>query len=203
MHLLLTSSSTVADISYQVGYNSPGTFSSRFRSGVGVSPIAFRQLGGYAPRRALETRAHRVSSSGATMRGNMRVLDGGRRGYTFVGLFRESIPQGTPASCTVLSGPGPFVLDEVPHGTWHVHAQAIALGAEVPTTTTRDPADTPYVGSYGPVVVRNGTPTIAVDLVLRPQRTLDPPVLIAPVDMRSVAMAELEIEDLPDAVSAG
>src|ERR687887_1129758 len=44
--LLLTPSLTVADISHRVGYNSVGTFSSRFRHSVGVSPTTYRQLGG-------------------------------------------------------------------------------------------------------------------------------------------------------------
>src|SRR5436190_23260100 len=44
--LLLVTSFTVADISHRVGYNSVGTFSSRFRSSVGVSPTTYRQLGG-------------------------------------------------------------------------------------------------------------------------------------------------------------
>src|ERR1043165_8139811 len=35
--LLVSTSFTVADISHRVGYNSVGTFSSRFRSSVGVS----------------------------------------------------------------------------------------------------------------------------------------------------------------------
>src|SRR3954468_23765148 len=48
--LLLSTTLTVADISHRVGYNSVGTFSSRFRNSVGVSPTTYRQLGGTAPR---------------------------------------------------------------------------------------------------------------------------------------------------------
>lgn len=44
--LLVSTSFTVSDISHQVGYNSVGTFSTRFRSSVGVSPTAYRQLVG-------------------------------------------------------------------------------------------------------------------------------------------------------------
>src|ERR1700754_344703 len=44
--LLLTTSLSVTEITYRVGYNSVGTFSSRFKSSVGLSPTAYRELGG-------------------------------------------------------------------------------------------------------------------------------------------------------------
>ncbi|RKT87215.1 AraC-type DNA-binding protein [Saccharopolyspora antimicrobica] len=201
MRLLLNSSSTVADISYQVGYNSPGTFSSRFRSSVGVSPITFRQLGGYTSHLAADSRVHRMDRLGATIRGSMRVTEGGRRGFTFVGLFRDPIPQGPPASCALLPGPGPFVLNDVPNGKWFVHAQSIAIGAEENVIVPKESADAPYVGSCGPIVMRRDASTIVVELLLRPQRTVDPPVLLAPVDVRSDAMRNFRAENVPDVVS--
>ena len=48
--LLVTTSLNVTDISVRVGYNSVGTFSSRFSRSVGLSPTTFRRMGGYAPR---------------------------------------------------------------------------------------------------------------------------------------------------------
>lgn len=42
--LLASTSMSVTEISHQVGYTSVGTFSSRFRSCVGLSPTLYRQL---------------------------------------------------------------------------------------------------------------------------------------------------------------
>src|SRR5579859_5367880 len=42
--LLLETSLSVAEISYMVGYNSLGTFTSRFTHSVGVSPARYRAL---------------------------------------------------------------------------------------------------------------------------------------------------------------
>src|SRR5918992_4039442 len=47
--LLLSTSLSVADISHQVGYSSVGTFSSRFKRSVGLSPTVYRELGGPTP----------------------------------------------------------------------------------------------------------------------------------------------------------
>jgi len=46
--LLVETEFSVAEVSSRVGYSSVGTFSSRFKSCVGVSPSAFRALGGFA-----------------------------------------------------------------------------------------------------------------------------------------------------------
>src|SRR5436305_4511192 len=46
--LLVSTSMNVADISVYVGYNSVGTFSSRFSRSVGMSPTAYRRCAGYA-----------------------------------------------------------------------------------------------------------------------------------------------------------
>src|SRR5690348_15734069 len=47
-HLLVTTSMNVAEISYQVGYTSVGTFTTRFRESVGISPTHYRRRRGYA-----------------------------------------------------------------------------------------------------------------------------------------------------------
>ncbi|RSM55235.1 AraC family transcriptional regulator [Amycolatopsis sp. WAC 01376] len=187
--LLVSTAFTVADISYQVGYNSPGTFSSRFKESVGVSPIAYRQLRGYAPVPA-QRRGSELESRSSTLRGDMQVCGEGERGLTFVGLFRDPIPQGNPVSCSVLSEPGDFVLENVPEGTWYLLAQSVAPGAEETVTGSIGPDGAPFVGSRGPLVVHQDVPVIDVDLDLRPARAMDPPVLLALLDVRTAALQE-------------
>ena len=48
--LLASTQLSVADITHVVGFNSVGTFSTRFTSAVGMPPTSYRKLGGRAPR---------------------------------------------------------------------------------------------------------------------------------------------------------
>lgn len=59
VRLLLTTSKSVTEITHEVGYNSVGTFSSRFHRVYGHSPSEFRQL--YVGRSPIEV-AQRISS---------------------------------------------------------------------------------------------------------------------------------------------
>jgi AraC-like DNA-binding protein len=172
--LLLTSSMTVADISHAVGYNSIGTFSSRFRASVGVSPTEYRQCRGYvAPLADADTRG---GARGVVVRG--RVSDPGSRlpDYLLVGVFRDRIAQGLPIRFTTLHGAGPFVIEDVPEGVWYLQAHSVELGFE-----HHDP-DGACLAAYGPVVIRRDVPVLGVDLRLRGRRIFDPPPLLAQLD---------------------
>jgi AraC family transcriptional regulator len=172
--LLLTSSMTVADISHVVGYNSIGTFSSRFRASVGVSPTEYRQYRGYVG--PLDDPEPGAAARGTMVRG--RVSDPGARmpDHVLVGAFRDRIAQGVPVRHTTLRGPGSFVLEDVPEGTWHIQAHSVEPGFEQP-----DP-ELACLASYGPVTVRRDVPVLGVDLRLRGRRIFDPPPLLAQVD---------------------
>jgi AraC-like DNA-binding protein len=174
--LLLATSITVADIGHRVGYNSVGTFSSRFRSSVGVSPITYRQLGGIAPRIPVDQR--RVFEGGTTtLRGHVHGVPVDGLGGVFVGMFPSRVPEGTPARYTVLAGPGPYQLHDVPSGTWYLTAHAVA--------STPDDTEVRYVGSYGPFTTQADTAARLVDVQLRRTRSLDPPLLLALPDLRA------------------
>jgi AraC-like DNA-binding protein len=168
--LLLTSSLTVADISHLVGYNSIGTFSSRFRTSVGISPTAYRQFEGYVPPLA------EYHPSGWHRHGDVTEVRGqvhqpAATGHIVIGLFGDRIAQGTPVRHTTLSSAGEFVLHDVPEGTWYLLAQSVALGlGEV------------HVAALGPITVTTGVPVQPVDLWLRPRQIFDPPALLAQLD---------------------
>jgi AraC family transcriptional regulator len=188
--LLLSTSYTVADISHYVGYNSPGSFTSRFKSSVGMSPAAYRQMGGFTTE--LMTRGRVVtetSRAAVAIKGTVRTQPGNdQRKLTFIGLFREPIPQGRPATCTVLHGTTRFVLRNAPTGTWHLLAQSVERGAETRPTGSFLPNDGPLVASDGPITIRPDMRVITIDLLLRPMRVLDPPILMALLDARSAAL---------------
>ncbi len=183
--LLLSTKFSVADISYRVGYNSVGTFSTRFSDRVGVSPIAYRQFRGLVP-----TGSGGASGAGAPstiLRGHVHPSPTDQPGPVFVGLFPSRLPEGKPVRYTVLDTPGPYVLSAVPEGRWHL----IAL-CSTPTGTGTDWDDPGFIGHEGPLSFPAGTTTRLVDLRLRVLRPFDPPVLIA-VRNRAPAMAAVAV----------
>ncbi|HET9257223.1 MAG TPA: AraC family transcriptional regulator [Pseudonocardiaceae bacterium] len=178
--LLLSTSWTVADISYQVGYNSVGTFSSRFHSSVGVSPITYRQLG-RAPTEPPTDDQHLVRTPVSAVCGHVSAPLTGTLRPIFVGLFPDRILRGSPARYVMLDQPGPYMLPNAPPGTWHLMAHS------VPTDTHEDTGQIPLIGSHGPSTLRPGITARLPEVHLRPMRTIDPPVLLALLDVRPTA----------------
>lgn len=171
--LLLTTSITVADISHRVGYNSVGTFSTRFSNRVGLSPSAYRQQGGFQRRLPLMPRP---GIKPAIVRGFISEPPEISPGLVFVGLFRTRIPEGEPVRYTVIDTPGPYQLTEVPEGNWHLVAHCVT------GSITR--RGTGFTGHHGPLTVEAGVTARLADLHLRPKRLFDPPVLLALPDLR-------------------
>ncbi|MET7424608.1 helix-turn-helix transcriptional regulator [Dactylosporangium sp. NPDC005555] len=178
--LLMSTSLNVIDISHQVGYNSVGTFSTRFTSSVGISPTAYRRLGGFVPRVTVDDRSGAARRTSATVSGTVCAPDT-LLGHTFIGLFPQPIPQGRPVSWTVLERPGPYLLDKAPEGSWFLLAHALR-----PDEENDPPAgdEQPYLLRHGPVQLRDNDDVTLPDLCLRPVRFLDPPVLLALPDIR-------------------
>jgi AraC family transcriptional regulator len=161
--LLLSTTITVTDISHRVGYNSVGTFSTRFTAIVGISPAAYRRRRGSGPVSASPDR--HTGSRGTILRGTVHAPPGGVRGAVFVGLFPSRITEGRPVRHVVLDAPGAYVLHDVPDGTWHLVAHC--------------EDDTGHLAHHGPVTTRSEVTATLVDLRLRPVRMFDPPVLLA------------------------
>jgi hypothetical protein len=111
-------------------------------------------------------------NTSTTIRGQVSATGTGGCGPTFVGLFPDAVPHRAPIRFTMLAGPGPYVLADVPEGTWYLlaHAAEPAVGGDLAGS----------VGQLGPVTVRPGAALDPVDLYLRPMRTVDLPVLPAP-----------------------
>ncbi len=179
--LLLTTALDVTDICYAVGYQSVGTFTTRFTQLVGLSPGRLRLL---APSLDIPrdlpccVTEDRVSSvPGAAVRGIIGGV-GIAPGPIFVGLFPDPIPQGHPVRGTLLHAPGPYTLTGVPDGYYYLMAAALPwsaspLGYLLPDERLR-------VGrSAGPLWVRHGRVHGNGDLALRPHQPTDPPVVVA------------------------
>jgi AraC-like DNA-binding protein len=165
--LLRATSLTVADISFQVGYNSVGTFSTRFHTSVGMPPRDYRR--GITTGRAV--RPGRPESSSTRISGQVVRPEADRTGPVFVGVFPSPLLEGTPAVSTVLPRCGAFSLPAVPPGTWHVLAQATAQHGGA----TPEPAV--YTACHGPVEMHDGVTAVA-EVRLRPRSLMDPPALL-------------------------
>ncbi|MBK3556823.1 helix-turn-helix domain-containing protein [Streptomyces globisporus] len=173
--LLVHTALSVADISSQVGYSSVGTFSSRFKACVGLSPSAYRDFGGVQPgfpsaAARLTPTAHNLS-----VRGRIHSAPGDRPGRIFVGLFPGRMRQGRPARWTVMESPGAFELRDVPVGTWHILVHSFPAGHR-PHQLDSEPL---LLGHSGPLVVHPGALLRPADILLRAVDALDPPVLLA------------------------
>jgi AraC family transcriptional regulator len=179
--LLLATSITVADIGHQVGYNSVGTFSSRFRSSVGVPPITYRRLGGVVSSVPVDEQPV-PSARTATVRGTVYASPMAQTGAVFIGLFSGRVPEGAPVRYTVLYGPGSYLLPNVPAGTWYLTAHAMG--------TTQHDDEIRYIGfQEQPITTRYDTAARPIDLHLRPARPVDPPLLLALPDLNREAAA--------------
>ncbi|BCJ41161.1 AraC family transcriptional regulator [Actinoplanes ianthinogenes] len=188
--LLLSTTMNVADISVQVGYNSVGTFSSRFSRSVGMSPTTYRRHDGFAP--AIQPGGDRRATwpSSSRLSCHVSLAEPDENAVIFLGMFADRIPEGRPVRCAVLHRPGSVRFDAVPQGSWYLLAQSVSAEAGWPGDS-EDRADRAVaVASYGPFTVQPDS-ILSADIVLRRARALDPPVLLALLDARKQAMGVL------------
>ena len=168
----------MTEVCFEVGYNSLGTFTTRFTRLVGLPSgrmrrlpeeldLAFEHLHGDKPLPPPGTGvAFRIVASDL------------EEALIFAGLFPGAIPQRKPAAGAVLTAPGSYRLGPVPDVCYRLMAAALPysedpLGHLLPGPGLR-------VGrAPWPVVVQNGRCEGHAEIAMRPPRTTDPPVLLA------------------------
>lgn len=187
-HLLLQTPLSVTEIAYMVGYNSLGTFTSRFTRSVGDSPGRYRTKS-RASGHCLAGRSCSVAT-GRTgeVTGSVVLPQGGGATRTYVGLFASPLIEGRPVACTVLDGSGCYTLRGVPSGTWYVRAAAVGVGEVDPRPWVRRPQ---FLGVGGEVTVPASGRAVERHIGLRKVTILDLPVLLA--------LPELDNWELPGA----
>ncbi len=182
--LLLTTELTVTEICFAVGYDSIGTFTTRFTRSVGLSPGRIRQLPdllteavAHLPNRPPAPPIVQTTTDTPGVAGQLDAPDNGEA-FIFVGLFPAAIPQCRPVVGTLLTAPGPFRLAAPPDGRYHLLAAALPhprdpLACLLPAAALR-------VGhAAGTILVRGGRSATRADIALRPPLPTDPPVLVA------------------------
>jgi len=181
--LLLTTSLSVTDICFEVGYNSLGSFTTRFTQLVGVSPRQLRHRAKHLPlpffpaEHDIATNVSPAIASPASLTGQVYAIDV-LNALIFIGLFPKPIPQGQPVRCTMLYAPGCYALHDVPDGCYYLMVAAFPF----PDSEDPRPYILPYekllVGTQGPITVYQGEARAPVNVVLRPPRLTDPPLII-------------------------
>jgi AraC family transcriptional regulator len=184
--LLVSTSYNVADISVRVGYSSVGTFSSRFSHSVGMSPTAYRKLGGFTPEMKFEEQPVEGAAPGV-LEGRVWQRQGVRRGPIFIGLFADRIPQGRPVRCMELDHPGPYRMENVPEGEWFLLSQCPTCAAAEQPIEQAGLA----VATKGPITIEPDNAVAHADIRLKPARPLDPPVLLSLLDVRRTMRGRL------------
>lgn len=179
--LLLTTSLSVIDVCFEVGYNSLGTFTTRFTQMVGLPPNKLRKLGvGLTEMEPIVDKVLGKRAPAAphpSVSGTVKA-DEDFEGLIFVGLFREPIPRGPSVGCAILESCGRFHLPRVPDGRYYIFATGQPR-SEPPLSYLL--ADKLLRGSSGPapLAVRHGSARADVEITLRRAALTDPPILSA------------------------
>ena len=179
--LLLTTPLSVIDVCFEVGYNSLGSFTTKFTQMVGLPPNKLRQLGSRLTE--VDPLVERALSSPPpdaahpSVCGTVKAAED-FEGLIFVGLFREPIPQGPSIGCALVQSCGRFQLPPVPDGQYYIFATGQPR-SEPPLDYLL--ADKLLRGGSGPVplTIRQGSSRADVEITLRRAILTDPPILSA------------------------
>lgn len=177
--LIESTSMSIADISLAVGYNSLGSFTSSFTASVGVSPGRFRRLS-WGGGEGLPGPEPSVASGCGTVAGTISLPEGHGNARVYLGAFGTAVVQHPSVASVIVdvpSGrPSCYCLDNVPDGSWHLLAVAVAAGIGPGPQARR----TSLVGGHGSTAVTVTADSVTSAAVrLRPGRPVDPPVLLA------------------------
>lgn len=179
--LLLTTSLSITDICFEVGYTSTGSFTTHFTRRVGLSPRLLRQRAhAFEPLPVEHDGLYLTKSPGRPLKNALLgqiTAPPTFRGTIYVGLFTGPIPQGAPVRCTRLSSPGLYLLHGMADGVYYLRAAAFPIAADLHSSLL--PGEKLLVGSNAsPLVIHHGQVTGDPDLVLHPPRLTDPPLVM-------------------------
>jgi AraC family transcriptional regulator len=182
--LLLTTHLRVTDICFEVGYNSLGTFITRFNQLVGVTPRRLRLLAKEADGACVASLQHykcfarRPDKLDAQINGNVSAPDE-FEGIIFIGLFPTPIPQSKPAGCALITRQGSYSIPRAPDGTYYLLAAGFPR-SESSVRHLLTQGDGLYVGiGDGPITIKDPEVNGDLNISLRPLKLTDPPILVA------------------------
>lgn len=177
--LLAETDLNVTEICFEVGYNSLGSFTSRFHQLIGVSPRSYRALArkGWddVPRdiRALSRADGPRYTAPRGIEGTIET-DSDFDGVVLVGLYHRAIPEGRPLACTVVRGTDRYALPPMPDGRYHALAIGVSWDSDAGDLLHFDGLPR---GQSGAVTVRNGAIEGRTKITLHRQDGTQPPIL--------------------------
>lgn len=180
--LLMTTDLPVRDIAMELGYQSLGSFTTRFGRSVGLTPAEFRNSAAHAAEHLRQLTDAAIWHSGHEQAPGDCVEGSFRteipfEGFVMVGLFSKPIPDGLPDYGTLVRTDNAFRFSGVKPGIYYLMATTVSWGMQA-----RDillPDMTLRARSASPLVVRHGERTPHQELTLRPPRFDDPPILVS------------------------
>jgi AraC family transcriptional regulator len=177
--LLMNTRRKVIDICYEVGYNSVGTFTRRFRDLMGVSPTTFRGLAQSPIKKSSDLPGSAASRNGTirmTPHVSGRIIAPSRfQGLIFVGLFDTPIPQGKPLACAMPTEGGSYCIQDAPEGEFYLFGLGLEYPIHAPECFHYERAL--RGGGHAVRVSRDGVRGTTY-LRLRPPSPFDPPILL-------------------------
>lgn len=180
--ILITRDDSVLDTCYAVGFTSVGTFTSRFRSAVGVTPTQFRRLPDQIAAPARPASVAGPDPHGGVVSGVVRLSPAaaalsGATPSIYVGLFARRDPCGIPVAGALLPGTADYMLTGVPSGSYWVLASALSPDAD--TRAQLVPQQTVGGGAPQPIQVSPANLVHRRDLFLNIVADWVAPVVVA------------------------
>lgn len=178
---LLKEPSMLVKILYSIGFSSMGSFHTRFKQFVGLSPKRFRSSS-----ESLHNYVNQYEFTPLTLTQEQEILlprikchietPESFRGLIFVGLFPRPIPDQKPVAGTALNlRDRTCQFSGIPHGTYYV------LAAGIPwSLNPRDYflLDRSLRGKYETSIVVDETTDMNLQLTLREPLPFDPPIVV-------------------------
>lgn len=179
--ILLTTTRSVTEVCFDVGFNSLGTFSNRFTRLVGVTPSRLRELAGQFTLPPLDPLSGYIEDRACLTHGSVTgrlYTPSGFEGLIFIGLFSTPLPQSRPVGCTLVTNKDSYFIPCIPNGFYYLFAAAF-IWQQDPMTYLL--SHTWLRGSLNecPVLVRENQVSGSTDVRLRPTKVTDPPILFA------------------------
>lgn len=177
--MLLTTDASVTDICFDIGYESLGTFSSRFRQLVGVSPQQFRRFPHILSPDLFVDQDQAIAPAGTgSIRGSIVLDEPGPPMSVYIGVYPAAIARGYPIAGRFVPQHGDFEIAGVPPGTYRLLAAAVPAAAG-PLTHLAPGDEMRVAAPRKPVAVPKSGEALPIEVTLRRFRISDPPVLIS------------------------
>jgi AraC-like DNA-binding protein len=180
--LLLTTQMRVRDVCVEVGFESLGTFTTRFTRVAGAPPQQLRCL---ATRHATQSCATLCSIPRDVRAGDDATVTGwidtptGCDCIAMLGLSQRGAPHGLGLRSVIVRAPGPFSIESVPAGRYQVIAVGVPPKLSVIEAALLDTRALLVNARAAPVACPVDHGARAIHVRLRAASAVDPPVVLA------------------------